>query len=452
MKAKLLIADPKGRVFEHPYLLATLRSGAQLVPAQDRAIPLPAAGKLVHLPGRLPVGVDPKTGELELVREFTLDGKSFVPQAVGALLPPGYTRTFLPGEVKGDGPILPQWAYTAAAWYRGGPVAWALHTDRRSHWSVHDHSTPDLKEKVRQHLARFPDNRVLKQLKTCALVYRCFTSQNVYYCRDEGAIPASTFCNAQCVGCISEQPEGGPPASHERIDEGPAAQEMAAMAVYHLKNAKGRAMVSFGQGCEGEPLTRYKAIAQSIILIRQQTSRGSININTNGSLTHGLAALFDAGLDAVRVSLNSAHPDLYEAYYQPQKYGWSDVEASIAVAREKGGYVALNLLLFPGVTDRRGEVDALVRIIRQYRVDQVQTRSLAIDPLQYLEVADECGAGGEPIGVRQMLRVFKEKAPWLVIGNFARGRQERRSKYPAKINGTSAKGGKPKSRSRPEQF
>ncbi len=132
---KLLFADPQGKVMEHPYLIATLRSGEELLPPTDRPIPLPSTGKLVHLPGRLPVGVDPETGEFELVREMKVGGKTFVPNAVGALLPPGYTRTFLPGEVKGEtGPILPQWAYTAAAWGKDGPVAWAIHTDKRSHW------------------------------------------------------------------------------------------------------------------------------------------------------------------------------------------------------------------------------------------------------------------------------------------------------------------------------
>ena len=126
---------------------------------------------------------------------------------------------------------------------------------------------------------------MLKQLNTCALVYRCFTSQNVYYRRDEAGIPASVMCNAQCVGCISDQPDDGPPASHERMDDGPAAEEMAAIGVDHLLNATGRVMVSFGQGCEGEPLTRWKPIAEAIRLMRAKTRRGSININTNGSLT-----------------------------------------------------------------------------------------------------------------------------------------------------------------------
>lgn len=423
---KLLLAQPDGTVVEHPYLLATLRSGDSLLPPEDKPIPLPGDGRLVHLPGRLPVGLNPETGDFELVREFKVGKRKFVPNAVGAFMPPGYTRTFMPGEVKSDsGPVLPQWAYTAAAWGKNGPVVWAVHTDKRSHWNPERYSTPELPQLVDAHMAKFPGNRVLKQLKTCALSYRCFTSQNVFYVRDEGAIPASVMCNARCVGCISDQPEGGPPASHVRMDDRPLEDEMADIGTFHLENATGRTMVSFGQGCEGEPLTQWKAIAKSIRMMREKTSRGSININTNASLTDGLEALFDAGLDSIRVSLNAATKSLYEAYYKPIKYAWEDVEASIALSRERGAYLALNLLLFPGVTDREGEVEALVRLVKRHRVDQIQTRSLCIDPLQYLEVSENQGAGGEPIGVRQMLETLKEEAPWLVIGNFARGLEER---------------------------
>ncbi len=412
---------------EHPYLVATLRSGEELLPANeaDAPIPLPEAGKLVHLPGRLPVGLDPETGELELVREMKVGQKTFVPHAVGALLPPGYTRTYLPGEVKADGPILPQWAYTGAAWGDDGPVAWAVHTDKRGHWNPESYSTPELRKLVKAHQKRFPDNRVLQQLETCALVYRCFTSQNIFYVRDEGAIPASVMCNARCVGCISDQPADGPPSSHTRMDDGPGEDEMGKVGLYHLENATGRTMVSFGQGCEGEPLTRWKQIEASIRYMRAHTKRGSININTNASLTHGLEKLFDAGLDAIRVSLNSAVKDLYEAYYKPVKYGWEDVERSIALSRERGAYLALNLLLFPGVTDREGEVEALVSLVKRHRIDQIQTRSLAIDPIQYLETARDRGAGGEAIGVKNLLKELKRAAPWLVIGNFARGLEER---------------------------
>jgi pyruvate-formate lyase-activating enzyme len=422
---RLLFADADGRVMDHPSLLATVRSGEELLGPPEPPIPLPAGARLAHLPGRRPVGVDPSTGELTLVREMVVRGRRIVPHAVGALLPPGYTRTFLPGEVKDDGAVLPQWAYTAAAWGQGEPVTWAMRTDRRTHWDPERFSTPELRSRVDRALRADPGNRVLSQLKTCALVYRCFTSQNTFYRRDEAAIPVSVMCNAACVGCISDQPADGPPASHARMDDGPSAQEMARVALAHLAGATGRVMVSFGQGCEGEPLTRYPVIAKAIRLVRAETSRGSLHINTNASLTDGLGALFDAGLDSIRVSLNSAVKDLYEAYYQPVKYGWEDVEASIALARKKGAYLSLNLLSFPGITDREGEVEAMVRLLRRYRVDQVQARSLCIDPLQYLAVARDRGAGGNPMGIRAMLARFRREAPWVRIGNFSRGLGER---------------------------
>jgi len=421
----LLVADPSGKVLEHPRLLATVRSADEVMLPPEPPVALPEGGRLVHLPGRRPVGVDPETGDLVLVSEFRDGRRRFVPDAVGALVPPGWTRTYLPGEVKAHGPLLPQWAYTAAAWEAGGPVAWAVHTDRRTHWNPERFSTPELRARVRSARGADPDNRVLRQLETCALVYRCFTSQNVFYGRDEGALPVSTICNAACVGCISDQPEDGPPASHTRIEDGPSAEELARVAVAHLRSAGPRAMVSFGQGCEGEPLTRWRIIAEAIRLIRRQTSAGSLHINTNASLTAGLGALYDVGLDSIRVSLNSAVADLYEAYYRPEKYGWKDVEASIALSRERGAYLALNLLTFPGVTDREGEVEALLALIRRHRVDQVQTRSLCIDPLQYLEVARDRGAGGRPVGIRRMLRILREGAPWMRVGNFARGLRER---------------------------
>ena len=422
---KLLFSSPRGEVMEHPTLLASVRSGDRLLHPTAGFVPLPRHARLVHLPGRLPVGIDPSSGRLRLLDQLHVGGQSFTPQAVGALLPPGYTRTLLPGEVKAGGPILPQWAYTAAGWGIRGPVAWALRTDRRRHWSPERFSTAELPRLISAHHQRFPGNRVLAQLDVCARAYRCFTSQNIFYLRDEGAIPASSSCNARCVGCISEQPAGGAPASHQRLSEPPSGREMAEVGVFHLSNARGRAMISFGQGCEGEPLTRSRAIAEAIAPIRAKTGRGSININTNASLPGALKTLLDCGLDAVRISLNSANPRLYEAYYQPRGYRWKDVEASIAVARERRAYVALNLLSFPGVSDSVREVRALAQLVQRYRIDQVQTRSLCIDPLQYLEVARCAGANEEGMGIQQMLRRLCSAAPWLRIGNFAMAIGER---------------------------
>jgi molybdenum cofactor biosynthesis enzyme MoaA len=209
------------------------------------------------------------------------------------------------------------------------------------------------------------------------------------------------------------------------MERPPDAAAMAEVGVAHLRSASGRTMISFGQGCEGEPLTRGPEIAQAIRSIRQQTGRGSINVNTNGSLPQRLAELIDAGLDACRISLNSAHAPLYEAYYQPVGYRFDDVERSIRLAKRRGVYTALNLLTFPGVTDAANEAALLCELVASAGVDQVQVRSLAIDPEQYLAIARRRSAGGPPLGMRELLRRLRAARPGLVVGNFARGLRER---------------------------
>jgi pyruvate-formate lyase-activating enzyme len=396
-------------VYEHPDLLALVREPAGAALPRETPVELPPHAHLATLPGRRPIGLDPRSGDVVELREMKIGRRTARVSAVGAVLPPGWTRLSIPAyRTSAVAPVLPQWAYTAAAWdEQRGHVAYALHTDRRTHWDPATHSTEDLPALVTDRLQR-DDNPLLRQLARCALEWHCFTAQNTFYLRDEGAIPASVGCNARCVGCISEQPPDGPPSSHERIDEAP-----------------GRTMVSFGQGCEGEPLTRAQVIADAIRRMRRATSRGSININTNGSLPENLGLLIDAGLDACRISLNSAHAPLYEAYYRPVRYGWRDVERSISLAKRRGIYTALNLLTFPGVTDQEGEVDALCDLVARCRVDQVQVRSLAIDPEQYLAVAQKTSAGGRVIGMRELLRRLRRARKALVIGNFARGLAER---------------------------
>lgn len=430
MHPRLLIALPDGTVTEHPHLIAPVRAGDEVgVPGEgEKPLAMPEGASLANLPGQRPVGIDPETGELVVLHEVKVGGKSVRPDAVAAVLPPGYTRTYLPASHRTPlAPQLPQWAYAAAGWLpKTGMVVHALHTDRRTHWSSTSHSTTDLPTLVK---ARADDSRLTRQLSKCALEYRCFTAQNVFYARDEGAVPASTGCNARCIGCISEQVEGEGVASHARMDGPPTAEEMGALGLHHLlhatESAPGRAMVSFGQGCEGEPLTRATYIAKAIAIMRAGTRRGSININTNASRPRAMQQLVDAGLDAARVSLNSARKPLYEAYYRPVGYTWEDVRATLGVLRDGGCYIALNLLSFPGVTDRAGEVQALSELIGEYGVHQVQTRNLALDPDQYLAIARPTASQDEALGIAELIHRLRREHPKLVVGNFARGLSER---------------------------
>ena len=93
-------------------------------------------------------------------------------------------------------------------------------------------------------------------------------------------------------------------------------------------------IVSFGQGCEGEPALAADTIAAAIGEIRRQTQRGIINMNTNAGYTEGIRQVVDAGIDSLRVSLISARQETHQAYYR-STYTLSDVRASIRYAKQK---------------------------------------------------------------------------------------------------------------------
>jgi pyruvate-formate lyase-activating enzyme len=191
---------------------------------------------------------------------------------------------------------------------------------------------------------------------------------------------------------------------------------VAEAAIPHLQSGEG-AIISFGQGCEGEPSLAARTIARSIEKIRASVGLGTINMNSNAGHTDNVAEICRAGLDAIRVSMISAREDTYNTYHRPSGFGLSDVKQSIKCAVSWGVYTSLNLLVFPGLTDREEEVEAILDLVRDTGVNLVQLRNLNIDP-DFLLRQLPAGSGnitGIPEMVESMLEV-----PGLEVGNFSR--------------------------------
>ena len=239
----------------------------------------------------------------------------------------------------------------------------AMRTDRGEDWAPRHFAEGELERAIAERRRIDPTNRVLDQVALCATSYGCFTAQNHFLARGEAALPVSPRCNARCVGCISEQDEeSGFPAPQTRIVGEVSVDEIARAAIAHLERVPD-GIVSFGQGCEGEPLLRATIIARAIERIRARITTGTVNCNTNGSLPESLRMLIDAGLDAVRISLNSFRSSVYAAYYRPIGYALDDVLASTQLAGERGLRVSLNLLTHPGVTDDPSELSAMETVL-----------------------------------------------------------------------------------------
>ncbi|HWR08762.1 radical SAM protein [Sporomusa sp.] len=399
-----LYADNNGEIFDAPGYQAAARLGAgylALKPAD--LIRLPEGAELMFLPGRDAVylaGGVPKR----------MKGR----QAVAAMLPVGYTRTLLPAYERQQGaPQLPLFGYTAAVLYNDEIHVAAVKTADNAKWHPDRYNTPDLKKRVARVRRDLPNNRLVEHLANCSLVWHCCTAQNLFYRRWEAGIPVSQVCNANCLGCISLQPAECCPAPQSRIVFSPTPAEIAAVGLYHLTNAP-EPIISFGQGCEGEPSLAAEAIAAAIKSIRDTTARGQININTNAGYTQGIKAIVDAGLDSMRVSIISALPVTYQAYYQAA-YSLDHVRQSIAYAKSHGVYVSLNMLLFPGLNDRPEEQAAWLEFLGDTGVDMIQLRNLNFDPDAFLAAMP---VGGQPGGVRNFLGKIMETFPAIKLGSF----------------------------------
>jgi pyruvate-formate lyase-activating enzyme len=406
-----MYANEKGEVLEYPRFGMLGRSGIDwMEPQAGEMIALPQGSALVSIPGYVPVGLEDSR-----VSSLTFAPRCREPLAVAALLPQGFTRTLLPACVSPVHKNLPLLGYAAVGFKKDQIMVAAVQSDEHRKWHPRYYNTEGLPGKITRMLNKYPNNRILRQLANCSLQYSCYTAQNIFYGRWEAGIPTISACNAGCIGCISES-HIDVNSPQQRLEFSPSVQEIAELSLEHLTHAQ-EGIISFGQGCEGEPSLNADVLAPAVIKIRQQSNMGTININSNAGYTNGIKKLCRAGLDAMRVTIFSCLEDNYNCYHIPKNYRLEDVEQSIQYAKGKDLFVSLNLLTFPGFTDREEEVEALLAFVKKNGVDMIQLRNLNIDPdLLFHHIPD----GGKSLGVNNFIHIIKDELSQIRIGSYSR--------------------------------
>lgn len=410
-RPRLVMANAQGEIYDDPELLMLSRAGNQwILPRPDEIIPLPAESELFLLPARHAVGLDPETGESIEVEDF----------AVAAFIAPAHTLTGHPVYVtKENAPTLPLFAYAAVGMIGDRFYVSAKKVDEDPRQIFKGISTKKIHKAAKVLISQYPNNRLMQHLmNNCVMRYSCPAAKNLAIGRYEAPLPTSNTCNARCIGCISHQDADSkictPP--QDRMNFTPTAQELVEVMLHHQKNEP-EPIYSFGQGCEGEPLTQGKLLLETIKLFKEKGGKGTVNLNSNASLPLVVEELAKAGLTSLRVSLNSAREIAYTPYYRPQGYNFSHVRQSIRLARENGVFISLNLLYFPGITDCEEEVQALIELINTCDVNFIQLRNLNIDPEMYLELLKdvECGPA---IGLANFKKRLKKACPTVSFGYF----------------------------------
>lgn len=403
----LVAADKNKRIFDIPDYAACGMSNDHIVVLEaSDLILMPKQSKLFFLPDRFPIALHAGSGQLRSLNEI---------YPVAAFLPPGYTGLSSAAYQERKGAkILPLFSYTAVAFYKEKYYVPAIHIDRSK---KHDLSLINW-QVARNNVRSFKHtkNRLIRHLAGCALNNCCPNAVNFFLAKFECPLPASRYCNANCIGCISFQPQNSCPETQKRLKFSPTAQELAEIALMHIKSAR-NPIVSFGQGCEGEPLLAAKVIAETIKIIRSQTQRGTIHMNTNAGLPKEVEILCKTGLNSLRVSLNSVRPEFYRRYYQPRGYSFDDVRASVAIAKRHNKFVSLNYLVMPGFTDEQEELRELVKFIRHSAVNMIQWRNMNYDPHRYF-LKIKIPRSKNLLGMAAVISRLRSKFPGLKHGYF----------------------------------
>lgn len=416
-RPSLVYADAQGNIFDAPqWEVAGRSAGTWHRPAPDDWIPLPEGSELFLLPARLPVGWHRRKRRFDVMTGDPFDSTKPV-QAVAAFMAPAHTQIYSAAyKTLPQAPLLPLFAYTAVGWYRGKFVAAGVRVDPDERQDFRHVDPKRIEGNARRRMSEEPNNRLIQHLGKCALTYACPAARNLFMSRWEAPLPSSPLCNARCLGCISLQDGTELCATQDRIGFVPTSDEICGVAVPHLEKAP-RAVVSFGQGCEGEPLLQAPTLQEAIAAMRRATRRGTINLNTNGSLPDAVERLCRAGLNSIRVSLNSSRPNFYSAYFRPRGYTFEDIKRTIRTVKEHGGFASINYFVLPGFTDALPEFDALCRFIEETRLDLIQMRNLNIDPDWY-EKELQIPAGEKALGIRTLMARLKKRFPHLRFGYF----------------------------------
>lgn len=387
-------SDRSGRVFVSADYRATALDGDG--PAVlERAIPLPPEARLVPLADRAAIGIDRRG----LPRPL-----GPARWALAAILRPGLLRTHLPAvDPAADVAPLEPLPYAAVAADAAGELVVAAVTLGDA--SPMAPAADDIASRITERLRREPSNRLLRQLARCAREYECPAARNAFLGRGECALPIGAPLNDRAGPVVAPRrreeraPTGEPTAMRA------TAEDVAAVANAHF--AAGGTSVSFGHGCEGEPLGLVRTVTGAVGLITRPAA-GEIILRTNGSSAAALARAADAGIDRAIVALASAAGPTYERVHAPIGYRWTDVRASLREAASRKLALTIELLSLPGLTDRESEARAIVALLGELPAGTLLLPvDLAADPYALLARLPKDGA---TIGIATLLERLRTEA------------------------------------------
>ena len=154
--------------------------------------------------------------------------------------------------------------YTAAGWYNEKFYVPAVRIENDIRQECAGYDQKKLEAGAKQLLEAYPHNRLVKHLtKNCCTDLSLSCCTKLFF--GKMGMPCSCFAGLQCKlywMYFFAAEEETIVSTQDRLTFKPTAEEIVEYTVPHLETAP-YPIISFGQGCEGEPLLMWETIMRS---------------------------------------------------------------------------------------------------------------------------------------------------------------------------------------------
>lgn len=187
--------------------------------------------------------------------------------------------------------------------------------------------------------------------------------------------------------------------------------EMSETGLLHLSNQDDAIVdLIISEGVDLEAVTAF------IQMIREQTVQGTIQVTTAIPDPSSIKKWCEAGLDSIRINMNSAQKIYYDFFHAAEGVAFNDVVESFKIVQHFHRRSILNYGTFPGLTDHPDEVSALKKLVGDLKIETLQLHNLNIDPEWYMDELRLLNSRREQIGMQSWFIKLKKVFPGIQIG------------------------------------
>ncbi|HQU71112.1 MAG: hypothetical protein KDI06_17195 [Calditrichaeota bacterium] len=183
-------------------------------------------------------------------------------------------------------------------------------------------------------------------------------------------------------------------------------------AVSHLNNAANGAVrfVTENRSHAGQ-------ITEIVAAIREQTSEGIIQIDSNAGNADIARQWCAAGADRLRVRINSAQESFYNRYFAELGYTFPDLIQTLEGIAAAHKETEIAYLVFPGLTDHPDELSAITELVGTINPNRVVLENMAIDPDWYMDELRLFHLPRTQLGIPEWVQNIRQKLKKVFIGD-----------------------------------